>query len=199
LSLPLSTSRTVSLASPLSLPLSSIPLSRSFSLPSSPAAPANSAADYPRWLRFFQRPPTEEEINESKKESETRKKELEDKYTPQQIQNYNDWSRWYRVRDNALIVSLTILLFFIVRYWKNETYEHFTYHRWEPEPYPFYLERKDVTGANWWPGRHCQFFELNCYAKVYQEADRLLAIEKQKLKQEKGKGKGKESKQKEHH
>lgn len=33
-------------------------------------------------------------------------------------------------------------------------------------PYAF-VKRNMETGAGWWPGRHCQFFEFNCFAQTY--------------------------------
>lgn len=41
-------------------------------------------------------------------------------------------------------------------------------------PYQF-LGAATGTGAGWWPGRKCQFYEFNCYKKAYQEADAMLA------------------------
>ncbi len=40
-------------------------------------------------------------------------------------------------------------------------------------PYAF-VKRTMETGAGWWPGRHCQFFEFNCFEQAYAEADQLL-------------------------
>jgi len=48
--------------------------------------------------------------------------------------------------------------------------KHESFYEW---PYP-HLKRTIQVGAGWWPGRHCQFLEFNCYTKVYREADRLL-------------------------
>lgn len=40
-------------------------------------------------------------------------------------------------------------------------------------PYSF-SKRNMETGAGWWPGRHCQFFEFNCFAAAYEEAEEML-------------------------
>jgi hypothetical protein len=40
-------------------------------------------------------------------------------------------------------------------------------------PYAF-AKRNMELGAGWWPGRHCQFFEMNCFAQAYEEAEHLL-------------------------
>jgi len=43
------------------------------------------------------------------------------------------------------------------------------------------VKRSEENGAQWWPGRHCQFFEFNCFEQAYEQADELLK-EKEKEK-----------------
>jgi len=59
--------------------------------------------------------------------------------------------------------------------------EHERAHPYYMAPYD-YVRREKNPEAKWWPGRHCQLFEFNCFAQVYEEADRLLKqVEKEKL------------------
>ena len=37
-----------------------------------------------------------------------------------------------------------------------------------PSSFPFLVKRGAGDGAAWWPGRHCQFFEFNCFAAAYK-------------------------------
>jgi hypothetical protein len=46
---------------------------------------------------------------------------------------------------------------------------------------PYMTPREGQIGAGWWPGRHCQFFDLNCFTRVYAEADRMLAEQRGEL------------------
>jgi hypothetical protein len=61
----------------------------------------------------------------------------------------------------------------IARYTKEV--DHFSHHRWEQDPYPYFINRDNAVGAGWWPGRNCQFLEFNCFSAAYDEADKLLA------------------------
>jgi len=46
-------------------------------------------------------------------------------------------------------------------------------HPYYQPPYNF-VKRSMENGAQWWPGRHCQLFEFNCFAQAYKEADELM-------------------------
>jgi len=50
---------------------------------------------------------------------------------------------------------------------------HEAAHPYYQAPYAF-VKRNMENGAQWWPGRHCQLFEFNCFEAAYREADELL-------------------------
>lgn len=100
--------------------------------------------------------------------------------------NQDDWAQWEQAKVNMYVIASTIACGFLANHWFQKEKTHFIEHRWEQEPYPFFIDRSTSVGAGWWPGRHCQFFAFNCFSAAYAEADKLLA---QKEAQEKKGGK----------
>jgi len=96
-------------------------------------------------------------------------------YNSEAERNQAQWAEWESAKLNLYIFGSTLACFGIASYWYNKEVDHFSHHRWEQEPYPYFINRDSANASGWWPGRHCQFFEFNCFAAAYDEADKLLA------------------------
>jgi hypothetical protein len=75
---------------------------------------------------------------------------------------------------NLMVFALMIGGVLIVRYWYHRELDHFQHHRHRQEPYAFFINRDNEVAAGFWPGRSCQFLEFNCFASVYDQAEKML-------------------------
>ena len=75
---------------------------------------------------------------------------------------------------NLMVFALIIGGVLTVRYWYYRELDHFQHHRHRQEPYAFFINRDNEVAAGFWPGRSCQFLEFNCFASVYDQAEKML-------------------------
>lgn len=72
----------------------------------------------------------------------------------------------------GVAITLTICIPIALYVYLHETSDD-PHHDFYQPPYAF-LEKKAKSYSQWWPGRACQMFEMNCFSRVYKEADILL-------------------------
>ena len=89
------------------------------------------------------------------------------------------WASWELTQNYLYVFAIIIGGVVTVRYWYNRESEHFAHHRWQQEPYAFFIKKDDKVAEGWWPGRACQFLEFNCFAAAYDAADKLLQEKQQ--------------------
>ena len=92
--------------------------------------------------------------------------------------NQAEWEEWEQAKMNIYVLSTVVGGVFLVNYWYKREYEHFKHHRHQQEPYAFFIKRDDQVAAGFWPGRACQFLEFNCFAAVYDTAEKMLEEKK---------------------
>ena len=84
------------------------------------------------------------------------------------------WTSWELTQNYLYVFAIVVGGVLTVRYWYFRESEHFAHHRWQQEPYAFFVKKDDKVAEGWWPGRACQFLEFNCFAAAYDAADKLL-------------------------
>lgn len=72
----------------------------------------------------------------------------------------------------GIVVTLTICIPIALYVYLHETSDD-PHHDYYQPPFSF-LDKKTKSYSQWWPGRACQMFEMNCFSRVYKEADILL-------------------------
>ena len=88
-------------------------------------------------------------------------------------------SEYIHARDQLLGVGGCSIFMAFAGFILAGEHEHEEEHPYYAAPYQF-VKRGAGDGAAWWPGRHCQFFEFNCFAAAYKEADELLKATEEK-------------------
>jgi len=103
---------------------------------------------------------------------------LEIRRFTEEEQNQWDWWQFDEAKKNLYVFGAVIGAVLLVRYWYRRERDHFLHHRHQQEPYAFFINRDDQVAAGFWPGRSCQFLEFNCYAAVYDTAEKMLKEKK---------------------